>query len=79
MDIMGPADGTNGFRAQGTQVKDKMVQYFPSVLLDALDGPYFWEIQHNSALLEYQWDQSIVMPCLGLLYKLENAKNWLFF
>jgi trehalose 6-phosphate phosphatase len=24
MDIMGPADGTNGFRAQGTQVKDKM-------------------------------------------------------
>jgi hypothetical protein len=43
MDIMGPADGTNGFRAQGTQVKDTMVQYLPAVLLDALDGPYFWE------------------------------------
>jgi trehalose 6-phosphate phosphatase len=49
MDIMGPADGTNGFRAQGTQVKDKMVQYFPAVLLDVLDGPYFWKIQHNSS------------------------------
>jgi hypothetical protein len=25
MDIMGPADATNGFKAKGTRVKDKMV------------------------------------------------------
>ncbi len=32
MDIMGPANGTNGFKAKGTQMKDKMVHIFPAVL-----------------------------------------------
>ncbi len=43
MDIMGPADGTNGFKAKGTRVKDKMVLkiFLSGLFLQLLKWAFF--------------------------------------